>query len=523
MSLKKKIISGFLISAVVIGSLSVYEYLNFIEIKKEIRNLEFTDTIRSKSLQLRRHEKNFFLFASEERQEELRAIYRYLDEIQTLLETDKITDSSKTLSALIDSLREYRKDMDRIKKDSDEIPPLLRTGCRGCERIYPLIETAFLEQPLGVVSFLEKGGYASSDTVIARLRTLHSEIQGLRRYGENIITLSKELDRAARERVERVIYISQMAIIVFFPLFILTGFILLFIITGSVVKRLRHLTEVVERAGRGDFMKLDTGEPADEVGVLIKKFDEMEEKILKRDEELKIKNEELLQSKKLAALGTLASGVAHELNNPLNNIYISAQVLKREGEKLPVFIQETIDDIMSQSIRVKHIVADLLEFARGKEPQMREIDLGEIIMGAYKLVSTTRNTENINFVFHKYPEEIKIFADPEQIERVFINLFNNAIDAMDGKGELKVLLERDDEKVIIKVSDTGKGIPPEMRDKVFEPFYTTKDRGTGLGLAIVYNIVRKHNGDITVESEEGRGTTFTITLDPNPVINLLSY
>ncbi len=279
------------------------------------------------------------------------------------------------------------------------------------------------------------------------------------------------------------------------------------------MNRLRLLINIVGKTGKGDYSHIPVSSQKDEVGVLIREFNDMENELSQREEELDRKNKELLQSRKLAAIGTLASGVAHELNNPLNNIYISAQVLMKEaGDSCSLTARETVNDILGQTLRVKRIVGDLLEFARGREPQMREIELNELVMGAYKLVSTTANTEMINFVIHKDSEEIKIPADSEQMERVFINLFANAIDAMSGKGDLTVKMARDKEFIRIKISDTGKGMPSDAVEKIFEPFYTTKDRGTGLGLAIVFNIIKKHNGEIRVESEEGRGTTFIITL-----------
>jgi signal transduction histidine kinase len=110
------------------------------------------------------------------------------------------------------------------------------------------------------------------------------------------------------------------------------------------------------------------------------------------------------------------------------------------------------------------------------------------------------------------PQGVLICADPEQIERVFINLFNNAVDAMTGEGDLIVKIDQDKESVEISVSDSGKGMPVETAEKIFEPFFTTKDKGTGLGLAIVFNIIDKHDGKMSIESKEGKGTTFTITL-----------
>ncbi|MFN3406551.1 MAG: ATP-binding protein, partial [Caldimicrobium sp.] len=361
-----------------------------------------------------------------------------------------------------------------------------------------------LEQPLFVLELFEKGKIIGDKSIVFKLKELYSDIQSLRKYGEEIILISKELDRKARERVEKAIAISQRAILIFFPLFLITGVVLLFLIISSIINRLKLLTTVVERTGKGEFIRVPHEGVTDEIGILIKKFDEMEQELLKREEEL-------LKSKKLVALGTLAAGVAHELNNPLNNIYISAQVLKREATNMPEYILETINDIMSQSIRVKHIISDLLEFARGREPEKRETDIKEIIFGSYKSVSITRDTEEVKFNMMVPDEPVIIMADPVQLERVFINLFHNAIDAMEGKGELNVTIDKGEQSIVIKVSDTGKGIPRELLDRIFEPFYTTKDKGTGLGLAIVYNIIKKHGWDISVESKNG-GATFIITI-----------
>jgi two-component system, NtrC family, sensor kinase len=301
-----------------------------------------------------------------------------------------------------------------------------------------------------------------------------------------------------------------------FPLFLASGILMLFLITKNVVRRLGLLIDVVEKTGKGQFSHVaaPTDDPGtDEVGVLIRKFDHMEDQLAEREAELDRKNRELLQGRKLAAIGTLASGVAHELNNPLNNIYLSAQVLFKEtGETCPVPIQEAVNDIIGQTTRVKRIVGDLLEFARGREPQLREVELNELIANSYKHLAVSQNVEKVRFSFDPGPAKVFIQADPAQLEQVFINLFTNSVDAMQGEGDLRVVVREQEQSTIITVSDSGKGIPRESVEKIFEPFFTTKDKGTGLGLAIVFNIIRKHNGDITVESEEGKGTTFTITL-----------
>ncbi|MEJ2695782.1 MAG: ATP-binding protein [Candidatus Sulfobium sp.] len=514
MSLKKNIILSFLISSVIIAILAVASYVNFIEIRKEIRYLELSDTVRSKSLQLRRHEKNYFLYMDAE---EIRGVYIYLKELRDIIREGSPIDSRGKLQELKSIIGEYEQRFNRIEnyiaefhKEFNSLRPY-----RPPNAIFsPLIESTFLERPMVNARLLEKLFSLPVDAPIIRhLRELNDEIGALRKNGENILAVSKELDKSAREKVEHAIGVLQLATLVLLPLFFIVGLVTLFLNSHSVVRRLRILTDAVRKTGKGNFSSLAVPEKRDEVGVLITAFNAMERDLVLREEELKNKNEELLQSRKLASLGTLASGVAHELNNPLNNIYISAQILEKEArDTCSPQVKEIMEDIVSQTIRVKRIVGDLLEFARGREPRIAEVGLNDLLRRAYKLVCVTAATEGINFSLDVDPENLAVNADPEQLERVFINLFSNAVDAMSGRGDLKVDARSHEDVSIIKVSDSGNGMSAEAVEKIFEPFYTTKDKGTGLGLAIVFNIITRHGGDIKVESREGRGTSFTITL-----------
>ena len=213
---------------------------------------------------------------------------------------------------------------------------------------------------------------AARATVVAEVTALDGEISGLRRNGEGTLLIAQDLDAAARAKVERALARSQAAALVLVPLSILVGVGFLLAISHSVVRRLKLLTAVIERTGQGEFTAdtLAEDEASDEVGVLVRAVNQMERGLAARDRELAAKNEELLQGRKLAAIGTLASGVAHELNNPLNNISLAAQILARAlppAGAAPI-VRETLDDILSQTQRVKRIVGDLLEFSREKPP-----------------------------------------------------------------------------------------------------------------------------------------------------------
>lgn len=519
MSLKKKIALSFLISSAIIALLATFDYLSFLEIKKEIRYLEITDTISRKSLQLRRHEKNFFLFSPEKASEESEEIAKYIAELKVLLgQNPDLDKADKTL--LWNSINEYEQQFDSVQRKAAALQGLFhrtRSSYRNSSKYLSLVESTFLEQPTRAAEYLEKVfALPPRHPLVAGLHDLNAEILALRKTGEDILVFSKDLDKIAREKAETVIRVSQIAILVFFPLFFVVGIGSLFFISTNVVRRLMLLISMVERTGKGSYPHLtdpSPGKTRDEVGVLIEKFNEMEDLLAQHEQELEHKNKELIQTRKLAAIGTLASGIAHELNNPLNNISLSAQMLRREaGGSCSVGVKETIADIVGQTERVKRIVGDLLEFARGREPQFQEVEITGLIRDTYYHAGSSRDFGSIRFSLHADPERTIVPADPGQMEQVFTNLFLNAADATEGKGGISVSVKKIDQAVVIRISDTGKGIPKESIDKIFEPFFTTKDKGTGLGLAIVYNIIKKHYGDISVESEAGKGTTFTITL-----------
>lgn len=518
MSLKKKIFLSFFISASIIALLAAFDYVNFHAIKREIRFLELTDTVRSKSLQLRRHEKNFFLYSPLKAEEESSAVHRYLNELDILLADTVPGGRADTFPALRDLAHEYRRGFDAIESLLRRLAGELEQEKAARERyaqFFPLIESTFYERPQQAAEFLE-GVFLLSKRhrLIAGLRELDVEINALRKTGEDIITASKELDRKARKNVDSGIGLSQAAIIIVFPLFLVSGIAMLFFISKNVVSRLRLLIDVVEKTGKGQFGHVAVPSDRlgnDEVGILIRKFDRMEDQLSEREAEIDRKNKELLQSRKLAAVGTLAAGVAHELNNPLNNIYLSTQILAREaGDACSPAAKGVIGDILGQTQRVKKIVADLLEFARGREPQFREVEIIGLIRGVFNRLRP--DAQRVAFSLNADNELVKLRADPDQLEQAFINLFTNANEAMSGRGEITVTVFSAANAVKIKVTDTGSGVPKDAADKIFEPFYTTKNKGTGLGLAIVFNIIKKHGGEISVESEEDKGATFVITL-----------
>ncbi len=513
MSLRKKIIISFLISSIIIAVLSISAYVNFLGIRKEIRYLELSDTVRSKSLLLRRHEKNFLLYGDSKESDN---VHLYLMDLKTTLSQASPAYKTVSVDKLQAKIEEYSQrftSIEKLKWDFQAKFNTLKQRYSQYSIFFKLMESTFLERPLVNAELLETLFYSGSESLIKDLKQLDAEINALRKNGEEILIISTDLDKSAREKVESTIRLSQTAVLILFPTFLAVGLAAMFVISQSAVKRLKILTEAIEKAGKGDFSSLSVPVEKDEVGVLINAFNKMEHDLIARDKEIVKKNEELLQSRKLASIGTLASGVAHELNNPLNNIYLAAQILSREvgEEECQPVIKETVGDIFSQTLRVKRIVNDLLEFSREKPPDLRKTNIVGIIEDVISQMKSSGEIAGITYNIDS-PGIFEIDADRHLLEQVFINLVGNAADAMEGKGLLHISVSEKNSSAVIKVTDTGKGILPKDASRIFDPFFTTKEKGTGLGLAIVYNIIEKHKGKIEVKSEPFKGTTFTIVL-----------
>jgi signal transduction histidine kinase len=264
--------------------------------------------------------------------------------------------------------------------------------------------------------------------------------------------------------------------------------------------------------------KISAGEPysfevskTEEIRVVIQAFNVMLAKLEQREKQV-------IRSEKLAAVGTLMAGVAHELNNPLSNAGISAQILleemKEPEEVNKAFQMDMLEQIVEQTDRARDIVRSLLEFSREKAVKPSQFMVSEILDRTAKLV---RGDVPTHVTFSLAVETDGLFrADKLKLQQALINLLRNAFQAVgdEGEVELKGSLDERENQVRFSVKDNGPGIPAEIREKIFDPFFTTKEvgEGSGLGLSVAYDIINKHGGTITIESEKGRGTTFFITM-----------
>ena len=296
----------------------------------------------------------------------------------------------------------------------------------------------------------------------------------------------------------RNIVVTMTIIIAFF----LIAFVVF--ISHSLIDPINQLVEGTERIGKGDLKYKINIQSKDEIGKLAESFNKMTTNLEKSQKQI-------IQSEKLASLGRLAAGVAHEINTPLTNISNSAQILMRKmdeddpkKERLEV-IEENID------VATK-IVRGLLEFARQPKPKFEDVEIDELLTRTLKMLKY--QFKNIKIDVNLDIDLPSILGDPGQLQQVFINILSNSCQAMQDGGELSIFIRKSEAFVEIEVKDTGHGIPKENISKIFDPFFTSREygEGTGLGLFISLGIIEKHNGRIDVKSKIGKGTTVIIKL-----------
>ncbi|MBA7527721.1 Adaptive-response sensory-kinase SasA [subsurface metagenome] len=289
------------------------------------------------------------------------------------------------------------------------------------------------------------------------------------------------------------------------------------VLANSIVKPVSRLTTASRHIADGDFSyKLDI-KSNDEIGELGNIFNFMVRSIRERDTKIKeFAQAKMAEAERLAMIGQLAAGVAHEINNPLTGIILYCDIVLKSMPEDDVK-RKNLEKINHEAMRCKSIVKGLLDFARHKKPETKEASVNQTLETTLSLVKNQPLFHNINLKNDLDQSLPLIKIDAGQIQQVFMNIIMNAVEAMDGKGDLSIKsqLSEDEKYIEISFTDTGPGIKSEYLKRIFEPFFTTKDAshgGVGIGLAISYRIIRNHNGRVDVTSEMRKGTTFTIKL-----------
>lgn len=296
----------------------------------------------------------------------------------------------------------------------------------------------------------------------------------------------------------------------------LTSVVIALLVSNSIAMPIRELTEATRNVAAGDLTKKITINRSDEFGTLAESFNKM-------SADLQEHQRKLVQAEKMASIGRLAAGIAHEINNPIGIILGYTSILKNE-KNIPKEIQNDLKAISQEAEQCKRIVNELLNFSRPVGPGSDIFDMRKLISDVLSRASNINKSGNIVIKKNLPSRPLRVQADYERLRQAYFNIVKNAIDVMRDGGTLEVALRQSEiwdesrkkggsSKVIeTLIADSGPGIMPENIERIFEPFFTTKEEGTGLGLSIVYNAIKGYGGNISVNSRPGEGTVFRITL-----------
>lgn len=313
---------------------------------------------------------------------------------------------------------------------------------------------------------------------------------------QGIASYSKQLRMEQRRlRMQQLLYIGIATVVLTVFINPLTGYL--------IVRRLERLMETITAAQSGDLAVRAEDSSRDEIGRLSSGFNRMLERISSE------------HASRLAALGNLAAGVAHEVRNPLNSIAMTTQYLKETTDAdADSETQECLDVITQQVAELNRIVKQFLQLTRPVEMNRETVDINSFMVDVMRGFASSLEIANVKLRPNFSRELLYAKVDSDKLGQAISNIIINAIQAMPDGGELSITTAWDTPQrtAVIEIGDTGVGVPQENIDRVFEPYFTTKPDGTGLGLAITYKIIEAHNGEIVMESEEGQGTTFTILL-----------
>jgi two-component system NtrC family sensor kinase len=331
----------------------------------------------------------------------------------------------------------------------------------------------------------------------------------LRVEGAALVKSGRDLADRERRTVRTLLRVTRAVPLAFLFMVLAVAVYGADFLSRHLIRRLNRLMELTRRIGKGDLSPI----------VPVRKFrDEFTNLVVALNRmmrELEHRHAAMVQSQKLRAVGRLTAGVAHELNNPINNIMLTAAALQEdfstlsEAERL-----ELVNDLIEQADRSRRIVRNLLDFAREGEMRLEPVDLAEIVRGAVALVGNQLKLSGVKVVWDLPADLPFVSGDRQHLSQVFVNLVLNAVDAMPEGGNLTIAGESDGFFVVVSVRDRGTGIPAQLLPLIFDPFFTSKPmgQGTGLGLSVSLGIARQHGGDIRVHSREGEGATFSVIL-----------
>jgi len=429
------------------------------QVMTKFKFIEIADDINATFLEMRLEEKNLFLYHNESTLQQIK---------------NKIEQSSQTLGQMQDDI------LKAVGEEKFEFLKRLLSNYQQCV-------------------FLLNDANISDKKIEDQVREAGKQLKS---FSEDITSLERKQVSIIIKGMIRVMKRAFVAVVIF-------ALIISYFTGQGLRNSLKRILSQSRSISKGNYQKIEGNAGSDELGSVIVAMNTM-------TDELQQRKQEILQSKRLASIGVLVAGVAHELNNPLNNISMIAQtyaeVYDTLGREQRLGFMTQIEE---QIERLRATIKNLLDFSKPKTQNLKPMDINPVIQKSIDLVRNMLDVTGIKTHLDQASDLPEVYIDSHQIQQVLVNLITNAIQAMSPGGKLSIASRNVEpgHDIEISIQDSGKGIPKEFLDNIFDPFFSTKeDAGTGLGLWVSYGIIKNHQGNIRVKSIVGKGTIFTITL-----------
>lgn len=464
-SIRSRLLLGFLMLFILSVGAEVTSIVTLDKLQKKTQLLGVADRYTSEMQQARRFEKNYFLYKTD-----LQFVFDHVAAAESLMASS---------------------------------PEELRTVL-GRQNLQTL--KLHLERYKELLGKLQAAG--ATEIGSSQNQEIENE---LRRHGSEMLAFSMELSEKELRTVKAMFRWVKIIPVLFLLILLLLAIYMANFLNRQINRPLSRLMDLTRRISVGDLTPIMPARKYRD------EFTNVNLALNHMMHELNRRQKEMIESHKLRAIGTLTAGIAHELNNPLNNITLTAAMLMEDYRTLDDSQRlEMVEDLIKEAERSESIVRNLLDFARQSEIETEHLDIEELVSETVRLGQNQIKLKGIA-VETKFPNNMPlIHGDRQQLSQVFLNIILNAIDALKKGGLLRISAHQSDHPdfITVKFEDNGCGMPPHMLTSIFDPFYTTKTtgHGTGLGLSVSKGIIEKHGGDISVESEVGKGTIFYVNI-----------
>lgn len=550
MKIREKLFLGFGLYILLAVILGFFSYKELRTISTRLVLVETADDVTNTILEVRRYEKNFLLFKDRESLDELQ---KYLDTLKKSIDDIKaeiiLGIGSDNAAMMKRAIADYEGLIHLIADNFDaqrEMEVLIRVKERSAEgtlgsaelpaflvlrryeknimlyknqNAYSVFKRTFESSPL--VSQPEIQGY---QVLVAKLYALYeaekNAVDKMRMTARYIQAFTQNLSKKERSDIAATITMAINLKVIALVLLLIFGIIFNIKLATSIATPIRNLQRITQKITQGDFSEIIEIKGHDEIASLALSFNQMElnldhamtslEETIKK---LREKQAQLVEAEKLASVGKLAAGIAHEINNPLTSVLTFSNLMLEQcppgdprHDKLKLMARETE--------RARTIVRQLQNFGREIVIKPEKININEPVTKITESLEAQDAFKGIELDVKLGAGLPEVNADPAAVGQVVMNILLNAIHSITPPGRIEVSTRLNENRVEIVFSDTGGGIPEEYLHKIFDPFFTTKDasKGTGLGLAVSYGIIKKHGGEISVASAVGKGSTFTVRL-----------